>query len=83
MSSQGTPHGGILYRGATGELWFMRDDHQQPTRIKNSALEMLVEGYAKKASPDEFIGSDLPQDILDILNDLFGPLVGAWWVWGP
>jgi hypothetical protein len=82
MSIKGTPHSGILYRGATGDLWFMRDDHDQATRIKNPALETLVESHLKKAAPD-FVGPDLPEDIMDILNDLFGPLIGAWWVWGP
>jgi hypothetical protein len=82
MAKKGTPHSGILYRGATGDVWFMRDDHAHPTKINHPGLEKLFSAHHTKPVPEEF-GYDLPKDILDILNDLFGPLIGAWWVWGP
>lgn len=82
MAQEGTPHSGILYRGATGDLWFMRDDHDHPTRIDDPRLEPLFSAHAKRAGGD-VMGSDVPEDILDLLNDLFGPVIGAWWVWGP
>jgi hypothetical protein len=83
MAHQGTPHNGILYRGATGDLWFLRDDWKHPQKVDHSLLMERFSAHAKKAGPEDFLGSDIPQDILDILNDLFGPLIGAWWVWGP
>ena len=83
MAKEGTPHNGILYRGATGELWFLRDDHDHPTRVDDLRLKELFSAHVKEAASGDVVGRDLPEDIIDILNDLFGPVIGAWWVWGP
>jgi hypothetical protein len=75
-------HYGTLMRGATGELWFFRDDYEAPKRVDeeirdeevrnnlNSLLERLEE---------QPIRVGLPEDINDILEDIFGPL---WWCIG-
>ena len=46
-------------------------------------MHKAFSAHAEKKPIEDFIGNDLPEDILEILNDLFGPLIGAWWVWGP
>ena len=76
MEVEGTPHSGVLIRGATGHLWFLRDDFDQPQRIEHAELGELVKGYAEEEGREDFVGNELPEDVLEILNDLFGPLIG-------
>ncbi len=39
MAKRGTKHRGILYRGATGDLWFLRDDWDHPRRFNDDRLK--------------------------------------------
>ncbi len=83
MAKRGTKHRGILYRGATGDLWFLRDDWDHPRRFNDDRLKALFSTHAEKTPLEDFLGHDLPDDIIALLDKLFGPLIGAWWVWGP
>lgn len=83
MAKKGTPQRGILYRGATGDLWFLRDDWDHPQRFNDARVQKAFSAHAEAKPLQDFMGHDVPQDILDILNELFGPLIGAWWIWGP
>jgi hypothetical protein len=46
-------------------------------------MQKAFSAHAEAKPLEDFIGTDLPEDIMKILNELFGPLIGAWWVWGP
>jgi hypothetical protein len=75
---------GILYRGASGDLWFLRDDWGHPRRFNDDRVKAAFSAHAEKKPVEDFMGTDLPEDILELLKELgFGPLIGAWWVWGP
>jgi hypothetical protein len=84
MAKKGTPPSGILYRSPTGDLWFLFNSWDHPRKVTNAALKRAFSAHAKKAAPKDLIGNTLPQEMLDILEDLFEvTLLGAWWVWGP
>ena len=83
MDKEGTPHGGILYRSPTGDLYFRRDDKDEPELITKHTHKRIVEDRAKETGREDFVLHDLPEDILEFLNEEFGPLIGIWWVWGP
>ncbi len=82
MAKKGTTHSGILYRSPTGDLYFMRDNQRKPRKLDRELRER-VEMAAMKVGSKEFVTYHLPKSILDDLEDLFGPLIGAWWIWGP
>lgn len=82
MAPRGKKHGGILIRGATGDLWFLRDDRVRPLKARHPELKKKFDAFARRHPSKGDVGKDLPEDILDILDDLFGPLIGAWWIWG-
>jgi len=82
MAKKGTPHSGVLYRSPTGDLYFMRDNFRKPRKL-GPELRERVEMAAKKVGSRDFVSFHLPKKILDELEALFGPLIGAWWIWGP
>jgi hypothetical protein len=86
MENPERKHSGILYRSPNGDLYFRANYEDQPHRIPDDRKH-VVEDAAKKKGQAHFVENDLPDDILELLNDLygdlFGPLIGAWWVWGP
>ena len=69
----GKRHTGVLIRGASGDLWFMRDDHKRPVKIKPKLAKTL---QSKLKKQKQHVTFPLPQDVLDALEDAFGPL---WW----
>jgi hypothetical protein len=80
MAPRAKQRGGILIRGATGELYAMRHGDPRPRKIgKNSKLAKAFEAHVRKNPPTVFARSDLPEDVLELLEDLFGPLSGLWW----
>ena len=90
IDSGGEKHGGVLIRGATGDLYFLRDDRETPEPvIRENApdaearreLKRRFEAYAQ--NHEKWVSHDIDEDILDLLDDIFGPLWGAWWIWGP
>lgn len=67
-------HTGVLIRGATGELWFLRDDYDAPRKVDNPRVVESVRNFAGKEGEQVFTFS-LPQSVLDALNEAdFGPL---------
>jgi hypothetical protein len=82
MAKKGTPHSGILYRSPTGDLYFMRDNQRKPRKL-DPELRERVQMAAMKVGSKQFVTYHLPKSILDDLEHLFGPLIGAWWIWGP
>ncbi len=80
MAPRAKQRGGILIRGATGELYAMRHGDPRPRKIRqDSKLAKAFETHARKNPPTGGARSDLPEDVLELLEDLFGPLSGAWW----
>lgn len=78
-------HDGVLFRGPTGDLWFLRYEDDQPRKIDNPDLKSKVEAYMQQTNQE--VASELPADIIadleELLKAFFGPLIGAWCVWGP
>jgi len=69
----------MVMRSATGDFYVLRADHQKPVKIrKGSQLEKALTKYAR-GHPSRQPANDLPEDILELLEQLFGPLSGAWW----
>ena len=81
MQPHNGDHDGIVYKGASGDLWFLRDDWDKPRKIQHAQLKTLISSHMQQSGQP--FADRFPQDILDILNGLFGPLIGAWCVWGP
>jgi hypothetical protein len=87
MATKGTQPVGILYRTPTGDLYF-RADYQDEPHLIPADKKKVIEARAKEKGLAHFVENDLPEDVLKLINDLlselgFGPVVGAWWVWGP
>jgi hypothetical protein len=80
MAKKGTPHSGVLYRSPTGDMYFMRDNFKKPRKL-DPALSERVQMAGRKSK--EYASFHLPKSILDELEELFGPLIGAWLIWGP
>ena len=83
--SRGKTHSGTLIVGApTGDFYFLRDQ-ESPRKIpKGSKLEKALRRYFKtkpleKATVAD-LRNDLPQDILELLEAVFGPL-GIWFIY--
>ena len=77
-------HNGILYRGASGDLWFLRDDWDHPRRFNDERMHAAFSAHAEAKPLEDFMGNELPKEILELLDELgFGPVIGAWWIWGP
>ena len=80
--SRGKKHSGTLIVGApTGDFYFLRDDERPKKIPKDSKLEKRLRQYFKtkpleKATVAD-LRNDLPQDILDLIEDFIGPL-GFW-----
>jgi hypothetical protein len=79
MAKKGTPHSGVLYRSPTGDIYFMRDNFRKARKLDRELGQRVM---AAKRSRDS-ASFHLPKKILEELEDLFGPLIGAWLIWGP
>ena len=84
MQPVGDRHDGILYKGADGKVYFLRDDRSEPELIDRDDLKQMVDDHMRKNR--QIVASKLPQEIIDILEGelkAIGKLIGAWCVWGP
>lgn len=82
MAPKGKQHTGSLIVGApTGDYYFLRDNDSPRKIRKGSKLEKGLRRYFKtkpleKATVND-LRNDLPEDILELLEEAFGPL-GIW-----
>jgi hypothetical protein len=71
-------HHGALIRGATGDLWFLRDDSELPVRVEdmitNRDVWKRLNDLLPKGPEEQLLTVGLPQEVNDILEDIFGPL---------
>ena len=70
----GERHTGVLIRGASGDLWFLRDDHKKPVKIKPTLTKKLKP--LLKQHQGQHLTFELPHEVLEELEEVFGPL---WW----
>ncbi|HET7466924.1 MAG TPA: hypothetical protein VFL29_09660 [Candidatus Dormibacteraeota bacterium] len=70
----GERHTGVLIRGASGDLWFLRDDHDKPVKLKPELARKLTP--LLKQHQRQHLAFELPPEVLEALEDVFGPL---WW----
>lgn len=79
MAPRGKPARGMVMRGADGDFYVLRANHKAPRKIrKGSALDKALRAHAR-THPSAEPANDLPEDILELLEAMFGPLSGAWW----
>jgi hypothetical protein len=75
-------YGGILIRGATGQLWFMRADGERPELIEDDELERQLTRFAER-QPEGMLTFPLPDEIRDRLaKNVAGVIpwgVIIWW----
>jgi hypothetical protein len=57
--------GGVLIRGATGHLWFMRSDGD-PVQIKDDELEHRMREFVE-GQPQGMMSFPMPEDIRQML----------------
>ena len=82
-SSRGSDqYGGILIRGATGQLWFMRSDGKKPVPIDDEKLKGQLSRLAE-IQPDGMFTFPLPATIKQGLEKSLGGVVPwgviIWW----
>jgi hypothetical protein len=70
-------HGGILIRGATGALWFMRDDDTAPHELKDPELVRRITGFIGKEPEEQQLGFPLSDEAIEALSAAYGPLIGV------
>lgn len=70
-------HGGIIIRGATGELWFMRDDFDAPRKVEDPDLLKRLSGFLDRQAEQQQFGFPLPDEIMDGVEAAFGPVIGV------
>jgi hypothetical protein len=73
MSQQGRKagHRGILFRGANGSLWFMRDDSNGPVKLDKATTGRIDKIIGSKR---RFFNSRLSRAVIAILNAMYGPI---------
>ncbi len=62
--------GGVLIRGATGHLWFMRRDGDDPVRIDDDDLERRMTEFVER-QPQGMMSFPIPEDIREMLVKKF------------
>jgi len=68
-------HVGALIRGATGELWFLRDDFEAPKPVENPEVAHRLNTLLPKEQEEQLFTFPMPQQVLDALEADFGPLL--------
>ncbi|HEY6875226.1 MAG TPA: hypothetical protein VI384_02585 [Candidatus Dormibacteraeota bacterium] len=83
MAMDPTPHSGILFRGATGQLWYMLDTDAKPTELADD-VKLQLAGKIGDFEPEPYAATELSEEISRFICELLGiPFIGHWWVWGP
>lgn len=68
----GAEHRGLLFRGADGSLWFMRDDSNKPEKV-NRKTTKSINDLLLKVGRRRKVTYALPRAVIDLLKR-FGPL---------
>jgi len=66
-------HKGILFRGANGSLWFMRDDYNAPVRLDKATTAEIDKAMGRKP-PIGWLNTKLSRNVIAILNRHYGPI---------
>jgi hypothetical protein len=69
----GAEHRGLLFRGADGSLWFMRDDSNKPEKLDRKTTDRINE-LLRNVGQRRKVTYALPRAVIDLLNDRFGQL---------
>jgi hypothetical protein len=69
----GAGHNAILFRGANGSLWFMRDDANAPVKVDRSTTAQINAAMGP-LPPGQWITSTLNPAVIAILNTKYGPI---------
>ena len=69
-------HAGVLISGATGRVFWIRDDDDTPKEILHEEQEDLLEGAQAFAEGrgNQFMTMPLPEELFQLLDAAFGPL---------
>ena len=75
MSQSGRPagHRALLFRGADGSLWFMRDDATKPVKL-DKAMTARINQILGPSSGRTFFRSRISRAAIAILNAKYGPI---------
>jgi len=76
------PRGGILMRGASGHLFFLRDGDDEPTRLSEDIAES-ISGALEREPPGELLSFPASVQVREALEREVGELpfwgVIIWW----
>jgi hypothetical protein len=73
QSGGGAEHKGLLFRGADGSLWFIRDDANRPEKVPKGAADRINK-HLQNVSQTRKVAYSVPQGVIDELNKKFGRL---------
>jgi hypothetical protein len=68
-----TGHLGFLLRGASGDLWFMRDDSKQPDKVDKELADRINDLMGKQYE-DKVLSYPLSPAVIGLLNTAYGPI---------
>ena len=68
-----TGHRAILFRGADGSLWFMRDDSNRPVKL-DAATTARINQILGPSSGRTFFRSRINRAVIALLNAKYGPI---------
>jgi hypothetical protein len=69
----GEGHLGFLLQGATGDLWFMRDDSRGPERVDKETAER-IKGLMGKEYQEKLLSYPLDPAVISLLSAKYGPI---------
>jgi len=75
-----TQHVGVLFRGADGTLWVIRDN-QDPLKVTDAKTKNDLTKYLPQQEDQPLITLQLPQEVYDELGKAyadFGPMAWCW-----
>jgi hypothetical protein len=69
-------HQGVLIQGASGDVYFIRDDYEAPVRVESREVIEKTNAFSEQMR-EQFMASPLPEDLFKELDAAFGPLSPA------
>jgi hypothetical protein len=67
----GVGHQGVLFRGANGSLWFLRDDANAPVKLNAAMTKQIT---AILCAQSQWQNPPVGPPVIAILDPQFGPL---------